>query len=195
LRTEAFFPSGSIEVLVGEVLRLRPDPIFAVGSGLSGKTSDLVGRYTIKFPPYLSLTHRVDIDTDNGGIRRNEVYLDGNYGRSNIEISYVRLAQQTLALNGPREEVNGQFTLAFLDHWALFAAARRDLQAQQMIDTEFGLGWENDCLGLSISYQRRYTRFLDVPPSTSILASVRLKTGDEKLNISDLFSRRVFSSD
>lgn len=200
MRAEAFFPTGSVEVLLGEVFRLKPDPLFAPGSGFGGKSSDIVGRYTIKFPPWLSLTHRIDLDSSDGSILRNEVYLDGNYGRSNIEISYVRLAQQTLAQqsltqSGPREEVNGQVTLALLDHWALFAAARRDLQAQQMIDTEYGLGWENDCLGVSISYQRRYTRFLDVPPSTSILASIRLKTGDESLNISDLFSRRVFSAD
>ncbi len=193
LRTEAFFPSGSVEVLLGEVLRLKPDPIFAVGSGVSGKTSDVVGRYTIKFPPYLSLTHRVDIDTDDGGIRRNEVYLDGNYDRSNIEVSYVRLAQQAVALGGPREEINGQVTLAFLDHWAAFAAARRDLQAQQMLDTEFGLGWEDDCLGLSLSYKRRYTRDRDVPPSTSVILRIKLKIGDQDEDWR-LFPEHVFAS-
>jgi LPS-assembly protein len=194
MRAKAFFPAGSVEVLLGEVWRLKPDPLFAPGSGISGKTSDIVGRYTIKFPPWLSLTHRVDIDSDSGAIRRNEVYLDGNYGRSNVEVSYLRLGEQALTQTRAREEVNGQLTLALPDHWALFAAARRDLQAQQMIDTEFGVGWENECLGLSISYQRRYTRSTGVPPSTSILASVKLRTGDENLSLSDLFPPHVFAS-
>lgn len=194
LRAEAFFPSGSVEVLLGEVFRLKPDPIFPAGSGLSGKNSDIVGRYTIKFPPYISLTHRVDIDSQNGGIRRNEVYLDGHYGRSGIEVSYLRLAQQAVTLSTPREEVNGQITLGLFDHWALFAAARRDLEAQRLLDTEFGLGWEDDCLGLSIAYQRRYTRLLNVPPSTSILLRVNLKTGDESGEGPSLFPRHVFAS-
>lgn len=192
IRAEAFFPSGSVEVLLGQVFRLKPDPVFAVGSGLSGTRSDVVGRYTIRFPPYISLTHRVDVDTDGGGIRRNEVYLDGDYHRSNVEISYVRLAQQAVSLGGPREEVNAQATLGLLDHWSVFAAARRDLQARQMLDTGFGLGWEDDCLGLSISYERRYTRDRDVPPSTSIVLRIKLKTGEN--DGWSLFPPRMFSN-
>ena len=192
VRAEAFFPSGSVEVLLGQVLRLKADPVFAAGSGLSGTRSDIVGRYTVRFPPYISLTHRVDIDSDNGGIRRNEVYLDGNYARSNLEISYVRLAQQAVSLGGPREEVNAQATLGLLDHWALFAAARRDLQAHRMLDTGFGLGWEDDCLGLSVSYERRYTRDRDVPPSTSIILRIKLKTGEDQGW--SLFPPHAFSS-
>jgi LPS-assembly protein len=194
LRTEAFFPSGSVEILLGQVFRLKSDRTFPVGSGLSGTRSDIVGRYTLKFPPYISLTHRVDIDASSGGIRRNEVYFNGTYGRSNIEVGYVRLAQQAVTLGGPRQEVNGQIAVGLLDHWVAFAAARRDLEAHELIDTEFGLGWEDDCLGLSLSYQRRYTRDRDVPPSTSIIFAFKVKTGDETLTVSDLFPRRVFST-
>ena len=193
-RTEAFFPTGSVEVLLGEVFRLKPDPIFAAGTGASRKSSDIVGRYTIKFPPYVSLTHRVDIDSGNGSIRRNEVYFDGNLGRSNLEVSYLRLDQQAVLLGAARQEVNGQATIGLLDHWAVFAAARRDLEARQMLDTEFGLGWEDDCLGISLSYQRRYTRDRDVPPSTSVIVRINLKTGDESGESSTLFPQHVFST-
>ena len=193
LHAEAFFPSGSVDVLLGQVLRLKADPVFAAGSGLSGTRSDIVGRYTIRFPPYISLTHRVDIDSESAGIRRNEIYADGSYGRSSIEVGYVRLAQQAAALGGPREEVNGQVAIGLLDHWALFAAGRRDLQARQMLDTGFGIGWEDDCLGLSVSYERRYTRDRDVPPSTSIILRINLKTGDQTGEGSSLFPPHVFS--
>ncbi len=62
LRSDAYFPKGSVEVMLGEAFRLKPDPIFAPGSGLSGTSSSIVGRYTIRFLPYFSLTHRVEID-------------------------------------------------------------------------------------------------------------------------------------
>jgi len=86
MRTEGYLPSGSIEVLLGQAFRLKPDPVFAADSGIAGKTSDLIGRYTIKFAPYLSLTHRIDIDETDGSINRNEVYLDAHLGRSSMQV-------------------------------------------------------------------------------------------------------------
>lgn len=195
VRTEAYFPSGSIEVLLGQTFRLKPDPVFAADSGIAGKTSDLIGRYTIKFPPFISLTHRIDVDETDGTINRNEVYLDAHVGRSALEVSYVRLPQAVAALGiTSREEINGQMTLGFFDHWLAFAGARRDLEANQMIDTEYGLGYDDECLGISVSYQRKYTRDRDVLPDTAILLRFNLKTGQEKTETSDLFARHVFST-
>jgi len=195
VRTEAYFPSGSVEALIGQTFRMKPDPIFAADTGIAGKTSDLIGRFTIKFPPYLSLTNRVDIDETDGSINRNEVYLDGQLGRSSVELSYVRLPQTAVALGlVSREEVNGQATLGFFNHWSAFAGARRDLQASRMIDTELGLGYEDECLGISVSYQRKYTRDRDVLPASAVLLRFNLKTGDQTGKPSDLFDRHVFST-
>ncbi|HSM96869.1 MAG TPA: LPS assembly protein LptD [Rhizomicrobium sp.] len=196
-RTEALFPKGSVEVQIGEVLRLKPDPVFAQETGFADKASDVVGRFTIKFPPYLSLTHRVDVDQSSGTVRRNQVYLDGNYGRSSIELSYVRLPQQdVINTDEPREEVNGQATLGVFGYWVVFAAARRDLASSQMLDDEFGVGYDDECLKISLSYRRQYTRDRDIPPSTSILFRFKLNTEDEPetQGLSELFPRHLFSS-
>lgn len=196
-RTEALFPKGSVEIQLGEVLRLKPDPVFAEETGFADKASDIVGRFTIKFPPYLSLTHRVDIDQSNGTIRRNQVYLDGSYGRSSIELSYVRLPQQdVISSDEPREEVNGQATIGLFGNWVGFAAARRDLANSQMLDDEFGIGYDDECLKVSLSYRRQYTRDRDIPPSTSILFRIKLNTEDETdaQGVSELFPRHLFSS-
>lgn len=195
VRSEAIFPSGSVEVLLGQAFRLKPDPVFAANSGIAGKTSDLISRVTIKFPPWFSLTHRVDIDETDGSVNRNEVYFDGTYGRSSVEISYVRLPQQAVTLGlVSREEINGQATVGFLDHWLAFAGARRDLQASQMIDTEYGLGYQDECLGLALSYQRKYTRDRDVLPSSTFLLRFNLKTDDTPPKPAELFDRHVFST-
>jgi len=196
-RTEAMFPKGSVEVQLGQVLRLKPDPVFSEETGFADTASDVVGRFTIKFPPYLSLTHRVDIDESNGTIRRNQVYLDGSYGRSSIELSYVRLPQQdVLSTDEPREEVNGQATVGVFDYWVLFAAARRDLANSQMLDDEFGIGYDDECLKISLSYRRQYTRDRDIAPSTSILLRFKLNTSDEPdtRGASELFPRHLFST-
>ena len=193
MEAEAYFPGGSIEGLVGQVLRPKADPIFGVNSGLYGTRSDIVTRYRIRFMPYVSLTQRLDLNPHSGTVDRDEVYFHGTFGRSSLDVSYIRLDRQAVSLGAPRAEINGALTLGIGKHWSAFAAARRDLQNSQMLDTELGIGWQNDCLGLSIAYQRSYTRFLDVAPSTSILFNIIPKFGGEADQNTPLFPRNAFS--
>ncbi len=192
-RAEALFPSGSVETVWGETFRLKPDPIFGVGSGETGTATDIVGSVSAKFLPYIDVTDRIDIDKDDGTITRHEVYLTGIYGRSTLVVSYVQLPQEAVAVGlGPREEVNAQANLNLYENWQLFGAIRRDLIAGQMLDTELGFGYEDECLGWSLAYHRRYTSVGDLPPSTSIVFRFNLKTGDQAIQPFDLFPRDVF---
>jgi LPS-assembly protein len=193
VEAEAYFPGGSIEGLVGQVLRPKADPIFGVNSGLYGTRSDIVTRYRVRFMPYLSLTQRLDLNPNSGTVDRDEVYFHGSFGRSSLDVSYIRLDRQAVSLGAPRSEINGALTLGIGARWSAFAAARRDLQSSQMLDTELGIGWQNDCLGLSIAYERTYTRFLDVAPSTSILFNIIPKFGGEADQNTPLFPRNAFS--
>jgi LPS-assembly protein len=209
LRTEAFFPTGSVELLVGQTFRLKPDPDFTTDTGLSGKSSDEVARLTINFAPHFSLTQQVDVDPDTGTVRRNEVYAEASFGRSSLELSYLRLPPSQVVAQCPppttppvagvlcsnaRQEVNGQGTLGLWDYWVLYAEARRDLAASQMIDSEVGFGYEDECLGVSLSWRRSYTRDRDVPPSSSVLFRFNLKTDETTGQTTDIFPRHIFSS-
>lgn len=197
VRTVAYFPSGSVELLVGESYRLKPDDTFGplLEYDDHSSASDVVGRFTLKFTPHFSLTNRVDVDQNTGHLRRNEVYIDANWGRSVVEVSYLRLDQDALTLGlASREEVNAQATVGIFDHWAVFAGGRRDIENDRMIDDELGFGYEDECFGISISYRRNYTSDRDVPPSTSILFRLNLKTGDQKEQPSELFPRHVFTT-
>lgn len=196
-QTTAYFPSGgSVEALVGEAFRLKPDPLFGPLVGFTdNNTSDIVGRFTIKFPPHFSLTHRLDFDQNSGTVRRNEVYVDATWGRSVLEVSYLKVIQAEPTFDLPsREEVNAQATVGLWGHWAAFAGGRRDLENDRMIDDEFGIGYEDECLGASISYRRDYTSDRDLPPSTSVLVRFQLKTGDQSEQPSTLFPRHVFTT-
>lgn len=194
IRVDAMFPGGKVEALVGESFRLKPDPIFAADSGLNGTSSDIVGRFSIKFPPYFDLTHRIDFDQDTGTVQRNEVYLTGTYGRSSAQISYVQLAPSavTLGLNS-REEVNAQFDVNLFKYWQVFAALQRDLIAGEMINTEYGFGYEDDCLAIALAYRRKYTSQPSLPPSTAVLLRIGLKTGDQPVQPFSLFHQDIFT--
>jgi LPS-assembly protein len=194
-RTQAIYPTGSVEFLVGQEFRLKPDPIFAPDSGVSGTQSDIVSRLTVDFLPHFSATERVEFDTKTDTLSRNEVYLDAQFGRSSLEVSYLKLPQEEVTLGLPtREEVNAQALIGLWKYWLVYAAAQRNLADGTMIAAEFGFGYDDECLGISLSYRREYTTDQDIPPSTDVLVRFNLKTSDVPADQpTQLFPQHLYS--
>lgn len=196
LQALTYFPTGHASAVIGQTFRLKSDPIFSTDSGQRGTASDVVGEVSVKFP-HLDLTDRIDLDRDSGTLRRHEVYVTGSYGRSSLQITYLQLPAQSLTLGLPsREQVNAQADVNFYENWEVFGAIERDLQAGQMLDTEYGIGYEDECLAISVAYRRKYTfnTVLGVPPSTSLVLHFSLKTGDQPVQPFSLFPKNVFNS-
>lgn len=192
---EALFPGGKVEAQVGQTYRLKPDPLLAAFSGNRGTSSDLVGSFSVKFP-HLDITDRIDMDRSNGTIRRHEVYVTGTYDRSSLQVSYVQLPQSVATLGLPgREEVNAQADMNVWRNWQVFAAIQRDLTNSQFLNTEYGLGYEDECLAISLAYRRKYISDVvqGLPPSTSVILRFNLKTGDSPIQPFSLFPRDVFA--
>ena len=188
------YPTGSINFLVGQIFRLKPDPLFASDTDLSGTRSDLVGRVTVNFLPHLSVTDRVDVDSSTGTLDRNEVYVDAIYGRTTLELSYLKLPEEEVLLGlGSREEINGQATVALWKNYIVYAGAERDLAASEMLASELGFGYEDECLGISLSYRRTYTTDRNVLPATAWVFRIELKTNDTSSQQSDLFPQHLYS--
>ena len=57
------------------------------------------------------------------------------------------------------------------------------------------MGYEDECLAISLAYRRKYTEdlVLGVPPSTSWILRFSLKTGDTAIRPFSLFPRDVFA--
>jgi LPS-assembly protein len=192
---EALFPGGKLDAQLGQTYRLKPDPVLAAFSGNSGTSSDLVGSFSVRFP-HLDVTDRIDMDRGNGTIRRHEIYVTGTYDRSSLQVSYVNLPQSVSSLGLPsREEINFQGDVNVWRNWQVFVAAQRDLTNSQFLNTEYGLGYEDECLAISLAYRRKYTEdlVLGVPPSTSVILRFSLKTGDTAIQPFSLFPRDVFA--
>jgi LPS-assembly protein len=198
---EAIYPSGSVDFLVGQSYRLKPDPVLAevsplAGAGFGSQTSDMVSRLSINFLPNISISDRVDFDTSNEQLARNEVYLDANFGRSSVEIDYLRVppAEELLGLD-TREEVKGQALIGLWDYWIVYAAAQRDLAAGQMISEELGLGYQDECFGVSISYRRDFTQFRDLVPSSSWLFRINLSPSEPANAPARIFPAHLYSGE
>lgn len=193
-RTQAIFPTGSVELLVGQEFRLKPDPIFNVSNDISGTQSDIVGRLTINFLPHFSMSERVEMNTKTDTLDDNEVDVAMQYGRSSLEVSYLKVPEAEVALGLPaQEEVNAQALVDVWKDWLIFAAGQRNLQNGSMISDEFGFGYDDECIGISISYRRQFTTDQEIPPSTDVLVRFNLKTNEGPTDHSTLFPQHLYS--
>jgi LPS-assembly protein len=166
---------GSASVVFGQSYRFRDDPTFDPQSGLERERSDYVGRIDLRPGRYLDLIHRFRLDRNDLSFRRNEVSLWAGTEDYNVEIGYVRLADDQIASTlGPREEITGRTYLTLSDNWAFQAGARRDLEDSEMIQSFAGLIYEDECTEIELSYRRRFTRDRDIEPSTAVMLRVRL---------------------
>jgi LPS-assembly protein len=113
-----------------------------------------------------------------------------------VQVSYVQLPTSALTLGLPsRQEINAQLDLNVWRNWQVFVAGQRDLQSEKFLNTEFGLGYEDECLAISVAYRRKFTQdvILGLPPSTSVILRFNLKTGDTPIQPFSLFPRDVFA--
>ncbi|HEY3778926.1 MAG TPA: LPS assembly protein LptD [Rhizomicrobium sp.] len=195
VRSQALFPAGSVDFLLGQAYRLKPDPVFAPDSGFDGKTSDLVSSLVVNFPPNLSLSDRIDVDSSTGTLERNEASVNASYGRSSLQVSYLKLPSEEVTLGlGAREEVKAQMLVGLWGNWLAYAAGQRDLESSHMISDEFGFGYDDECLGFSIAYERNFTEFRELPPSTDVIFHFTLKTTEVPVQRSGIFPQYLYAT-
>lgn len=185
LRAAAFIDGGGlVELLIGQNFRLEEDRAFPAGSGLGDQESDYVGRLTINPDKHLAITHRFRFDKEDLSARRNEVYVNADYDQFDLNASYVRLSENAfVAPFERREEIKAEGQVKVAENWSVVAGARRDLEADEMIESRAGLAYEDECSVFEVSYRRRFIRDRDVEPSSAIVFKVRLKAlGDDGSN-------------
>lgn len=164
-------PGFNINSVIGQSYRLSDKPsLFPDGTGLTDKTSDVVGRTTVAYKDFLRLTHRFRLDKDSLAIRRNE--LDATIGsRSTYAvIGYSRLNRDILLLGEDlqdREEARVGGRVAFAKNWSLFGSAIFDLTSRnddpnsvadgfEPIRHRLGLAYDDECLSIALTWRRDY---------------------------------------
>jgi LPS-assembly protein len=177
LRASAILPNGSVEAMLGQEFRFATDSSLPVGLRLNDSKSDIVGQFKIQFPN-ISLTHQFNIDPDDGTLRRNEVYLLAHFGRSMINLSYLKLPQSAADPSlGEQEQVNLTTTIQVYGNWGIFGEARRDLAKNQELESSIGITYDDDCFVASLGFHRRDTATLNLKPSSAVIFRLGLKTG------------------
>ncbi len=163
-------PDWEIKTNVGQSYRLDSDrDIFPVGTGLSERFSDFVGRTEVRYKNFLRLTHRFRLDKGNLAIRRNEIDATVGSNKTYAELGYVRLNRDITQVEDlqDREELRGAVRVAFANYWSIFGSGVFNLTDRNEdptlmsdgfdpIRTRLGVAYQDDCLELGLTWRRDY---------------------------------------
>jgi len=164
-------PGLRIDANVGQSYRMTSKLTpFPDGTGLSGRTSDIVGRTNLRFKNFISFTHRYRLDKDSLAIRRNEIDATVGNTKTYATVGYLRLNRNI----GPqledlrdREEVRLGGRLQFARYWSLFGSTIVDMTGRredpasladgyEPVRHRIGLTYEDDCLTFGFTWRRDY---------------------------------------
>jgi len=164
-------PRWRVKSTVGQSYRLTDKPtLLPDGTGLTSRTSDIVGRTEIRYRDFLKLTHRFRIDKDNLTPRRNEFDATIGSERTYAEIGYLRLNRNAAAKLEDlqdREELRLAGRVAFVRYWSMFGSGVFNLTNRkedpslksdgfEPLRTRLGLAYQDDCIELGLTWRRDF---------------------------------------
>lgn len=161
----------SLSAIVGQSYRVSDrSSLFPDGTGLSERISDIVGRTTVRYKDFISVTHRYRLDKDNLALRRNEIDATVGSRRTYATIGYLRLnrnATETTEDLTDREEVRLGARIAFARYWSIFGSTVIDLtdasedtsslaDGFEPVRHRIGLAYQDECIDLGVTWKRNY---------------------------------------
>lgn len=164
-------PNWRVSTTVGQSYRLTSEPtLLPDGTGLTSRTSDIVGRTELRFSDIVKFTHRFRLDKDNFTVRRNEIDATLGNHRTYVEAGYLRLNRDISGLEDlrDREELRLAGRIAFAKYWSVFGSTVVNLtdkaedpqfiesDGYQLLRHRLGFAYTDDCLDLSFTWRRDY---------------------------------------
>ncbi len=180
-----FNRGGNINILFGQSFQLFGQNSFALAgttntgldSGLDTAQSDYVARVSYQPNSTFAFTSRFRIGETDFTLQRTELEATANFGRWTTSIMYGSYAAQpALGFLDQREGILGNAKLKVNPNWVLLGAARYDLRAHQVSQTQIGVGYVDDCLILALNYITDYAYSGSVSVNHTYLMQVSLRT-------------------
>ncbi|WP_408640917.1 LPS-assembly protein LptD [Sphingomonas horti] len=183
-------PGISVDANIGQSYRLSDRPaLFPDGVGLTDKLSDIVGRTTVRFRDFVSLTHRYRLDKDNLAVRRNEIDATIGSRQTYLLLGYLRLNRDidtSIEDLRDREEIRVGGRVQIGRFWSAFGSAIVDLtdrqedpfstaDGYQPIRHRLGIAYEDDCLEMGLTWRRDYQDTGDARRGNTFLLRLSFK--------------------
>ncbi|MFM6854863.1 MAG: LPS assembly protein LptD, partial [Sphingopyxis sp.] len=164
-------PGLSVSTQFAQSYRLNNQPsLFPDGTGLTQRTSDIVGRTSVAVGDFIRLSHRFRLDKDNVAIRRNEIDATLGGRQNYVTLGYLRLNRDIGTVGedlADSEELRVGGRVQVARYWSLFGSAIFDLTDAQEDPTStasgftpirhrIGVAYDDDCLSLGLTWRRNY---------------------------------------
>jgi LPS-assembly protein len=163
-------PGLRVKSTIGQSYRLEDqNEIFPIGTGLSERVSDFVGRTEFRFGNLVSLTHRYRLDKESFIVRRNELDAAIGTARTYVEVGYLRLNRNITTVEDlvDREELRAAGRIAFARHWSVFGSGIFSLSSAEdnpfftlegfePIRTRVGIAYSDDCIEFGATFRRDF---------------------------------------
>lgn len=187
--TGSFANGVTTQAIFGQSYHLAGVNSFAVdsltyagrNSGLDTDVSDFVGQAGIILPVGVGFSASARFDKDDLSVERSDLTasfthenLTGSITYSNIE-AQRQTGQPGYGSEVDREGLNGALSVRFAENWRVFGSSGYDLVDKRFSTSSFGVAYEDECIALTVSYERKPSYTSD-PKKWSIGARLSLRT-------------------
>ncbi len=177
LKWNVVTPGGlTSSAFVGQSYRMFEDENFRSGSGLEDKLSDIVGRIDLKPSQYIDLQYRFRFDKDSFTRRRSEVTAQVGPPALNLSLNYLdlNLTNDQGEFAG-REELTVRLRSKLSEYWSVFLGHQRNLETDDSLRTEIGIGYQDECFLIDVIAQRNFFEDSEIDPEDSIFLRLGFK--------------------
>jgi LPS-assembly protein len=155
-------------------------PTFSPTSGLQTDRSDYVaGLYLSPFSG-INLVAQGRFDENDWTLRRQDTYLQANYGPVIAQAGYTftRFESNPLSiLEGSQEEILSTLGFRLTDRWSVLGQVRYDIDNQSRIQDLIQLKYQDECFVLTASYIETFVEneLLQIRPDRTLMLRFELK--------------------
>jgi len=146
-------------------------------SGLQDDASDYVARLYYAPNQNLALINRFRFDNDDWSVERYEFEGRTTIDKLSLSATYgLYTAQPELGYLEEREGIVGTGAYKINSNWSVMAAARYNLNLDEIDYTLFGISYNDDCFGLALTYKSDYTESGNRERVDTVLLTISLRT-------------------
>jgi LPS-assembly protein len=183
--TTQFNRGGFVYAAFGQSYQLFGTNSFAIGdntntglgSGLDTDRSDYVARVSYQPDRVYTFTTRFRFNQDTFDLQQFETEARASFDRWSVGVVYGRYEPQPqIGFLQRREGVLGTANVKLTQNWVVNGGVRYDLNAQQLIGTQFGVGYIDDCLIIGLNYITNYAYSGNANTDQRIMFQLSLRT-------------------